>query len=135
MRLTDYWMARLMLCAYVLLSCLAALFDSPTAEILSLSFDSTTWLIPVLAFCAALGLLDLLINDFMPMRFTLLFLHDRRHLLCVAIAFGSMAISAAIATTEGWSPLLLKYWLDATFAAGLAFLEMFPRHRNKKACT
>jgi len=135
MRLTDYWMARLMLCSYVFMSCMAALLDSPTARLLAISFDSVWWLVPAVALLSAVGLIDLLINDFLPVKFTLLSIHDRRHLLYIAIAFGSMGISGVIATTEGWSPLLLKYWLDATFAAGLCFLEMFPRHRNKKVCT
>ncbi len=136
MRLTDYWMARLMLCSYVLVSVIVTWFDSgnTTNHILNLSFDVVWWVIPSVALLTFIGLFDLLVNDFLPRKVNLFFLHDRRHLLYIAIGFGSMGIAAVVASTDGWSTILLKYWLDACFAAMLAFLEMFPRLRNKRTC-
>lgn len=138
MRLTDYWMARLMLCSYVLVSTIVTWFDPrATAGILmERSYEVVWWLIPCVAALAVIGLIDVLVNDFMPKSFMLLVIHDHRHLLLIGMAFGSMGISAAIATSDGWSTILLKYWLDSVFAAGLSFLEMFPRHRNhRKECS
>lgn len=137
MRLTDYWMARLMLCAYVLVRCINTQFDDNGSanHLMRMSFDVVWWVTPLVALLAGLGLLDLLINDFMPRRIHCLFLHDHRHLLYIAIGFGSMGIAAVIAETDGWSTILLGFWLDAAFAAGLALLEMFPRLRNKRECS
>jgi xanthosine utilization system XapX-like protein len=132
-------MARLMLCAYVLVTSAVTWFDLVLGRnhLSGSDFNVIHWTIPAVVCLAIVGLLDVLINDFLPPRVAWKFLHDRRHLLYVAIAFGAMMVSTTLAGADGWSITLLKYWLDATFSAGLAFLEMFPRHRhhNKRVCT
>lgn len=136
MRLTDYWMARLILCMYVLVTYIIAFFDPETrvAELVTASGPAGWWVMAGVGGLAGCGLLDILVNDFLPRPLTLESVYSRRHLLYLAMALGSTAISGVIATSEGWSLVLLKFWLDAAFAAAMAFLEMFPRHRNARKC-
>jgi len=134
MRLTDYWSARLLLCMYVLTTSLISWADPRTlvSELLVQS-GQAGWLVLAALICLSLvGLLDVVINDFMPKPLTLNFVHRYRHLLFMAIAIGSVLVSGVIATSAGWTVMLLKFWLDAAAACALAFLEMFPRHRNPK---
>lgn len=136
MRLTDYWMARLIACMYVLITYVIAFFDPATrvSELVTASGHAGWWVMGAVAALAGCGLLDVLINDFLPPALQLQSVYTRRHLLFLGIALGSTAISGVIATSEGWSLVLIKFWLDAAICSALAFLEMFPRHRNARKC-
>jgi hypothetical protein len=135
MRLTDYWMARLVYCGYVLMTYTIAFFDRETrvSELVTASGPAGWWVVAVVAALAAAGLLDILVNDFMPRAVSITYVHGRRHVLYMAIAIGSAGVSGVIATAEGWSLVLLKFWLDVVFGCALTFLEMFARHRSQVA--
>lgn len=130
--MTAYWSARLLLSLNVLVSVVIAWQDPLTrmAALVSASGTGGWAVMVVLAGASAASVLDVLVNDFAPARYMLLAVYHQRHLLFMAIALGSAAISGVIAMSEGWTPMLLKYWLDAVAGCALAFLEMFARHRK-----
>ncbi|MES2909843.1 MAG: hypothetical protein V4718_00555 [Pseudomonadota bacterium] len=132
MRFTDYWMARLILCLFVLNTHVITVLDPQTRtnELITASGAAAWWVLSLLICLTVAGVVDVLINDFMPEAMKLPGVYGRRHLLYLAIAASSLAISGVIAEKEGWSFVLMAYWLHTTVAAVLAYLEMFARHRS-----
>ena len=132
MRFTDYWMARLILCLFVLNTHVITALDpqTRTSELIAASGPAGWWVLTLLIALAVAGIVDVLINDFLPETMQIPSVYGRRHLLYLAIAASSLAISCVIAEKEGWSFVLMAYWLHSTVAVVLAYLEMFARHRS-----
>lgn len=132
-RLTAYWSARLAVCLYILIAAVGAWFDPETrvGELVAATGNFGWFNVMALAMLASLGILDVLVNDFMPARYTLAGVYRRRHLLFMAMAITSATLSGVVAAGYGWAPILLRYWLDALCASVLAFLEMFARHKEE----
>ena len=132
MRFTDYWMARLILCLFVLNTHVITVLDpqTRTSELITASGPAGWWVLALLVVLAIGGIVDVFINDFLPASMQIAAVYGRRHLLFLAIAAGSLAISGVIVEKEGWSFVLMAYWLHTTVAAALAYLEMFARHRS-----
>lgn len=60
---------------------------------------------------------------------------DKRHLILIALALVNVAngfVVVAFSPDSGW--LAIRFCLDGTFAALVAFLDLFQRHGGKKCC-
>lgn len=132
MRFTDYWMARLIFCLFILNTHIITVLDpqTRTSELIAASGHGGWWVLFMLVVLATAGIVDVVINDLLPKSMQMPGVYGRRHLLYLAIAAGSLAISGVIAEKEGWSFVLMAYWLHATLAGVLAYLELFARHRS-----
>ena len=130
--MTPYWSLRLFLGLDILTSAWITWQDplTRTATLINASGPVGWLVLMVIAAAALVCVIDVLVNDFAPACYTLPGLHDNRHIGLMGMAIGSASIAGVIALSEGWTPILLKYWLDAAMACATAFLEMFARHRK-----
>lgn len=71
---------------------------------------------------ATAGVLDVVINDLLPERFTITSTHRHRHVVFMVMAIGQVALmwQVARANPGDWPPVLARYALDAAFAVGIA---------------
>ena len=136
MRKTDYWMTRLIVCSYILMTYAITFMDpqTRTSELVTASGHFGWHAVAMISFLSFCGILDVFVNDLLPFEINLPYIYNRRHVLFMFMAIGSVAMSGVMATSEGWSFVMLKFLLDATFSCALAYLEMFPRHRNQRVC-
>lgn len=130
--LPRYWITRL----YVALSAFTAIAviwwepEALTHKLITQSGERGWWLVSALACVAVVGIFDVIVNDLLPDRFHLRCAKRWRHLIYAALAIGLMCITYVfIAGGAGWRALVLPFWVDASFAALVAFLDLFQRHR------
>lgn len=130
--MTPYWSLRFFLGLNVLADACIAWTDPLTrmAHLIDASGDVGWLVLAAVATASLMCVIDVLVNDFLPARYTLPGLYRNRHLVLMAIALGSAAIAGVIALSEGWTPMLIKYWVDVATACAVAFLEMFARHKS-----
>ena len=127
-----YWHTRLLLALSVLVS-LYITWRGPDAlmhRIIARSGPEGWACVTALAGVALAALADILVNDILPDRLTLLAFMRQRHLVYMALALGLMSVSYVVADEEGWTELLLHYWLLAIFSAHIALTDLFHRHRK-----
>jgi predicted membrane channel-forming protein YqfA (hemolysin III family) len=122
-----YWLTRL----YIALSVLAmnlATYLEPGA----LAAPCTTgWVLAgILCGLGLIGVLDVIINDLMPDRFTLPAVKEHRHLVYVGMALATLGMAYAIVRAEGWTSMLIVYGVDFAAALAVAPLDLFARHRR-----
>lgn len=88
------------------------------------------WLcVGVLAVLSFIALVDVVVNDLLPETFQLRCAKSNRHLIYIFQALG-IACIAFVLYAEGASiPVILSYLVDGAFAALVAFLDLFQRHR------
>jgi hypothetical protein len=126
-----YWLTR----HYVAASTLVTYFiawaapDSLNARAIDATGAAGWWFMAVLALVSLLSLCEAFITAFVP-RLTCEWLRRRRHTLFMAMAIGQLcnAYAVLIYAPEN-AALLVRFSLDATVAALLAFLDLFARHK------
>lgn len=71
---------------------------------------------------ATAGVLDVVINDLLPERFTIDATHRHRHVVFMLMAIGQVGLMWQVvrANPGDWPPVLARYALDAAFAVGIA---------------
>lgn len=132
--LPRYWMTRL----YVALSAFATIVviwwepAALTHRLITQSGLPGWYLVGALAALALFGVIDVVVNDMLPDRFRIRCAKRYRHLIYIALATGLACMSYVfVAGDGGWfRPLVLPFWVDASFAALVAFLDLFQRHRR-----
>lgn len=131
--LPRYWITRL----YVALSSLTSIAviawepEALTHRLITQSGPPGWWLVGFLAVVAAVGIVDVVVNDMLPDRFHLRCAKRSRHLIYVALSMGLMCLTYVFIAGGGgwWRALAMPFWIDAVFAALVAFLDLFQRHR------
>lgn len=76
------------------------------------------------------ALADVFVNDVMPANFYLHAAMRQRHLTYMGLALGLMSLAYVFTARNGWSAISLRPIFDATFAAGVAFQDLFQRRRR-----
>jgi hypothetical protein len=131
--LPRYWITRL----YVALSGLTSILvcwlepEALTHKLIDASGDQGWVMVGVLAVLCVIAICDVLVNDLLPDRYELAMPKRRRHLIYIALAMGIFCMSYVFVAGENstFRPLVLPFWLDGSIAAGVAFLDLFQRHR------
>lgn len=78
--------------------------------------------IAILGGLALAGIVDVVINDFLPKRFSIECTHRQRHLVFACMAMGQVALVLAVVKALDLKPSVARYLLDATMAAWLAWV-------------
>lgn len=133
--LPRYWITRL----YVALSTLTTIAviawepEALTHRLITQSGPPGWWLVGILAAVAIVGIVDVVVNDMLPDRFHLRCAKRSRHLIYVALSMGLMCLTYVFIAGGGgwWRALAMPFWIDASFAALVAFLDLFQRHRQR----
>lgn len=117
----------------ILFSILSMLFEpfSIHGQSTILSAVPIYWIYANLALCI-ISILDIIINDIAPDKYTLKYAHDYRHIVYMLLALMTFSISIGMVTTFGISLLLIRVWLDALVAAVVAFLDILGRYKDKR---
>lgn len=84
--------------------------------------------IGLLAFTALAGLFDVLINDWLPPRYSLRCTHRHRHLVFMAMAIGQVALAFVEARSDDIRPVMARYLLDACVASLVACLGVYSHY-------
>ena len=88
--------------------------------------------ISLLAFIAALGILDVFINDVLPERFSLVCTHRHRHVVFMMLAIGQIALILALVKADDLRPAAARYLLDAVMSAWIAVLGVLAHARAER---
>lgn len=78
---------------------------------------------------ALVALIDVLVNDLFPERFSLPSFFKRRHLVYMALSLGLMSM-CMVAFRGGAVAAVTYFWVDACFACGVAIADLFARHHQ-----
>ena len=115
----------------ILFSTLAFTFEPLTRAGISNIATQTPdiWLWSAIALCS-LAVLDIIINDLAPDKYSLELTYNYRHLIYMFLGVLSFSISIAVAKTYGGSFQLCRLWLDGGIAVVVAFLDILGRHRG-----
>ena len=127
---TRYWLSRLIVSLEVLFIVVGVSWFEPlslTARALNATGPLGWVLLGVLGVCCLMTIADVIVNDLMPLRFVLRCVMRWRHLGFMGIALMLGMISVLIVVAQGFTVLLFAYWINAIFAAGLTFLDIFTR--------
>lgn len=130
---SNHWLARSIVALEVLFALLAVAWFEPrsmTHESIVATGPAGWVLVLGAAFCCLVALADVLVNDLMPARFELRLTRAYRHAGFMGLAIQLSILGVLVATTFGFSTLLLVYWLNAAFAASVAFFDIFDQHRK-----
>ena len=131
--LPRYWMTRLYVALSTLTSILVSWFEPTTLthRLISQSGEQGWAMVGLLAIVCLLAILDVVVNDLLPTRFAFAAAKRYRHLIYIALSMGIVCMSYVFIVGEGgwFRPLVLPFWVDASFAAFVAFLDLFQRHR------
>jgi len=133
--LPRYWVTRL----YVALSTVTTIVviwsepEALTHRLISQSGSPGWWLVGLLAVIALIGVVDVVVNDLLPEHIRLDCAKRYRHLIYAALSMGLVCMCFVfVAGSGGWfRPLLTPFLTDAAFAALIAFLDLFQRHRGR----
>lgn len=89
--------------------------------------------VAVLAVISLVALYEAFITAFVPTA-SCEWLRNRRHTVFMAIALGQLSLGYAVVLyAPGSKALLLRFALDATLAATVAYLDLFARHKVERA--
>lgn len=126
-----YWLTRHYVAASTLVTLLIATLapDSLNAKALNASGPPAWWVVSALGLISLIVLFDSILNAVAP-RYAASLLRRHRHMLFMAMAVGQLCLGyAVIAYAPNNATLMLRFSLDATVAASVAFLDLFSRHR------
>lgn len=126
-----YWMSRLILCWEVFVVVVLSSWGddaSRTAKAIDATGAYGWTLIIALFFVCLIGIADVIVNDVLPPRFSFVSAMHWRHLNLMAMALILAALGVLVVYAIGFTTLLFVYWLNASLAAWLTFLDIFDRH-------
>jgi uncharacterized membrane protein YhaH (DUF805 family) len=126
-----YWLTRHYVAASTLTTyAIAAIAPgSLNAQAIDAAGEAGWWVLGILTLISLASLVEAFVTAFVP-RLTCEWLRRRRHTLFMAMAMGQLCLGyAVIAYAPAASALILRFALDATVAALLAFLDLFARHK------
>lgn len=93
--------------------------------------------IGLMAAFALAGLVDVVINDWLPDRYSIRCTHRHRHVVFMLIAISQVALVLALARADELKPSVSTYMLDAAFAVLIAVQGVFDHakmvHQSAKA--
>lgn len=124
------WFARLYVALHTGVTASVACFGVGTLlhKTLELSGPIGFWASFTLLGVAFWGVLDVIINDLLPKRFTLCKTKLFRHYLLMLMAIGLASLAYVIAKEIGVSILHGQIFLGVFGACALAFLDIYERH-------
>lgn len=126
-----YWLSRFIVALEVLVMIVSVSWfeeASLTAKAISAAGGFGWVLVAGTAACCLIGLVDVLVNDLMPHRFTLPSAIKWRHLGFMGMSLQLAALGLLIVFSQGFTTLVLAYWLNAALACALTFLDAFARY-------
>lgn len=128
-----FWFSRMVVALQVLVLCAITWFEdaSLTAQAIEATGRGGWALVLVGAGFCLVALLDVAINDLAPQRFALPTAWAWRHVGFGAIGLQQLALAVLVAFTQGYTALLLTYWLNAALAGALVFFDAFARYPRR----
>lgn len=126
-----YWLVRLYVAMALISNSLVAWLEPASLTAQALRASPAGWIDVALLF--ALGLVmvvDIAINDYLPPQISMPVAREARHWIYMAASLGTFGLTYAILKDRGYTALLLSYWVDGAFAAAVAALDLFARHRG-----
>lgn len=88
--------------------------------------------ITLLGVLALAGIVDVVVNDILPSRYSLKVAHRYRHVVFMLIAIGQVALVLALARAMDLKPSVGRYILDASMAAWLACIGVYDHFVNER---
>lgn len=132
MKSTYSWIARFYVSGSILITTLMALLD-PSAWHRG-SMVAQGWggyvAMALLGVIAAFGLLDVLINDWLPARYNLVCTHRHRHVVYMLMAMGQTVLVLVAVQAQDIRPIMARYVLDAVVSlmvAGYGVMDHYKR--------
>lgn len=132
MKSTYSWIARFYVSGSILITALMALFD-PSAWHRG-SMVAQGWggyaAMALLGAVAVFGILDVLINDWLPKRFSLVCTHRHRHVVYMLMSMGQTILVLVAAQAGDIRPGMARYVLDAVVSvmvAGYGVIDHYKR--------
>lgn len=125
---------RLYLCARTIIVAVVSLGEpeSLNGRLIASSGALAYVLTSMLVACAVVGIVDLIINDLAPERFTLPWAREHRHLGYIGLSCGSCAFLFVMAKHGNLSYLSLSYAADGLAAACGAVTHVFHHQRSRR---
>jgi hypothetical protein len=88
--------------------------------------------IGLMAVVSLAGILDAVINDFMPDRYAINCTHRHRHVVFMLSAIGQIALILALVRVDELKPSAARYLLDAGFATWVAIAGVLAHARETR---
>lgn len=132
---THYsWGLRTYVCSSILATVVIAALDpgSQHRGIMDEDGHGGVIAISLLALVTLLGLVDVLINDLMPHRFSLRCTHRHRHVIFMVLAIGQVAMALVEARGDEMRPVMIRYLLDAFMALLVACMGVYGHYWETK---
>lgn len=89
--------------------------------------------ISLLAALSLAGLFDVVINDMLPERFSMLYTHRHRHVVFMLMALGQIALIFALVRSDELRPAAARYLLDGAVCAWVAVRGVMEHVRAERA--
>lgn len=86
----------------------------------------------LLGLLALAGIVDVLINDVLPDRYSMRCTHRHRHVVFMLLAIGQVALVLALVKSGDLKPSAGRYVLDALMAAWIAVIGVFDHARAER---
>ncbi len=124
------WMTRFYVSGSVLVTASIAMLDPWSQHRGIMDQDGTGGVIAIglLALTAICGLVDVLINDWLPPRFSLSCTHRHRHIVFMVMAIGQVALAFVEARGHDIRPVMARYLLDALVASLVAIMGVYSHY-------
>lgn len=130
--LPEFWYSRLAVALGVAGLAVVAAFGEGTLlhRVVAASGPAGTYCTVALALLAGLAMLDVLINDIAPRRFTFDLAKDNRHLVYMGLAVGTFSLAFVIQQHSGLNAMHVLIFIQSGLAVGVAFLDLYARHQR-----
>lgn len=127
--LPQYWFGRLYIAAHVCVIALVAGLgeESPLHLLVTKDGEIGFWCAMALVVLAFVGIVDVVVNDLMPERFSLCAVKRNRHFLLMGIGIGAASFAGIVAMAVGWSVLHASLVLPVIGATLMAVMDVFER--------
>lgn len=130
--MSAYWFGRMHVALCIGTLAMVAAFGTGTLlnSVVVASGKAGFWCVLVLACLACLAVLDVIINDFLPDRFSLKLVKRNRHLIYMALGIGTASLGFVIQQTTGINSMHGLIFVNSFSAVVVAFLDLYARHRT-----
>ena len=127
--LPMYWFGRLYVSAHVCVLALVASLgqESPLHMLVTRGGQAGYWCALALAVLAFVGVVDVVVNDLLPARFTWCAVKRHRHFLLMGIAMGALSFAGIVAMEVGWNILHASLAVPVIGATTMAVMDVFDR--------